>query len=644
MARKKPDESQPGPKRPPRKKPTPRAGSGPEAPLVLPDRRLIERGMRDILTGQFGAAAETAFDRARELVYDALEEPDPTKRAGLAREALAVSPDVADAYVLLAEQAPTRKEALALYEQAVAAGERALGPEAFRDHAGHFWGILETRPYMRAREGLAMVLWALGRQDEAVSHLRDMLRLNPGDNQGVRYNLAAWLLLLDRDDELERLLDRYDGDGSAAWAYNRALLAFRRQGDTPESRKQLKAAQKSNRHVATYLLQDEPLPAEGPPYYSRGGEDEAMLYAQQGLSAWRSTPGALAWMKDVFGGKGRGKKAVKKTAAAGPTAAGLARLKALRREPDEWQVDARPMPNLVESGGELVQPWLILAVSRQHKGIMALEMDLQPPSPARIWDVLAQAMSRPKLGKPHRPGELQVLAGPAWEELAPHLEELGVECLQGEELGAIDFVFKDLIGHLMGDAPPGLLETPGVTPELVAGFYEAAAGFYRRAPWKSLGYEEAIRVECDRFRGGPWYAVVMGRSGMTLGLTLYTDLDLLRRMWSGRLADERSARLTVALTVHFDPPPHIPPADLLAGREHGWEVAGPDAYPSIFKKEKGMTMRPPLPWELELMEACLRAIPDFMAAHRPGDTTPDRRTVRAGSGEATLVLAWLDET
>jgi tetratricopeptide repeat protein len=45
-------------------------------------------------------------------------------------------------------------------------------------------------PYMRARLGLAHSLWTAGRRDEAVQHLQDMLRLNPGDNQGVRYTLS----------------------------------------------------------------------------------------------------------------------------------------------------------------------------------------------------------------------------------------------------------------------------------------------------------------------------------------------------------------------------------------------------------------------------------------------------------------------
>ena len=68
---------------------------------------------------------------------------------------------------------------------------------------------------MRARLGLATTLWEFARRDEAVGHLQDMLRLNPNDNQGVRYILAGFLLFLDRDDELGRLLDRYHEEGSA---------------------------------------------------------------------------------------------------------------------------------------------------------------------------------------------------------------------------------------------------------------------------------------------------------------------------------------------------------------------------------------------------------------------------------------------
>src|SRR6516162_1169629 len=208
----------------------------PKPPLEnLPDRRAIEGSMGQQFTGD----QDTPLGKAQALMYRAFEEPDDQRRVQLAKEALEICPDCADTYVLLAEHARRRKKALRLYEQGVAAGERALGTHVFQRDVGHFWGILETRPYMRARLGLAHSLWTAGRRDEAVRHLQDMLRLNPGDNQGVRYTLAGFLLFLGRDDELARLLDDYPDEDSAAWAYTRALLAFRRHGDTPEARRLL---------------------------------------------------------------------------------------------------------------------------------------------------------------------------------------------------------------------------------------------------------------------------------------------------------------------------------------------------------------------------------------------------------------------
>jgi tetratricopeptide (TPR) repeat protein len=251
---------------------------------------------------QFRGDQDTPLGKAQALLYRAFEEHDGQLRVQLAKDALAVCPDCADAYVLLAEHATSRKEALRLYEQGVAAGERALGAEAFGRDVGHFWGLLATRPYLRARLGLAHSLWAAGRRDEAVRHLQDMLRLNPHDNQGVRYTLAGFLLFLDRDDDLARLLQEYDED-MAAWAYTKALLAFRQHGDTPEARRLLQEARKTNRHVPAYLLGEKFPPAEPPGYYSPGEESEALNYLGGCLAGWKSTPGAVAWLRENVAAK-----------------------------------------------------------------------------------------------------------------------------------------------------------------------------------------------------------------------------------------------------------------------------------------------------------------------------------------------------
>jgi hypothetical protein len=144
-------------------------------PADLPDRRAMEAVMQQLVAGLQGQAdQDTPLGKAQGLMYRAFEEADEQRRVRLAKDALAICPDCADAYVLLAEHSRSRKEALRLYEQGVAAGERALGVEAFERDVRHFWGVLETRPYMRARQGLAHALWTAGRRDEAVQHLQDM--------------------------------------------------------------------------------------------------------------------------------------------------------------------------------------------------------------------------------------------------------------------------------------------------------------------------------------------------------------------------------------------------------------------------------------------------------------------------------------
>ena len=55
-----------------------------------------------------------------------------------------------------------------------------------------------------------------------------------------------------------------------------------------------------------------------------------------------------------------------------------------------------------------------------------------------------------------------------------------------------------------------------------------------------------------------------------------------------------------------------------------------------------MSMRPPLAWELELMEGCLRAIPEFLAARPSGQPEPFPITVPTAAGPLELVLTWVE--
>ena len=270
-------------------------GESDEMPFF--DRRAMEGAMFGMLPN--AGTGDPQLDQAQQLMYQAWDETNPAKRLSLAHQALATSPDCADAYVLLAEEeADTLGRALEYYRQGVAAGERALGKEYFEENAGYFWGLLETRPYMRAREGLAQALWRLNRTDEAAEHYYAMLRLNPGDNQGIRYSLVDLLLQVNQVDRLDELLQQYEDDYSSEWTYTRALLHFRKEGASAQANKTLAKALKQNSHVPAYLTGKKRIPNRLPDYIGFGDENEAISYAANHLNYWRRTPGAVAWLGD----------------------------------------------------------------------------------------------------------------------------------------------------------------------------------------------------------------------------------------------------------------------------------------------------------------------------------------------------------
>lgn len=243
------------------------------------------------------APADTPLKQAQQVAYDAMEATG-RHRVELARRALEISEDCADAWVLLAgEETKSLRRALEYARKGVAAGERALGKEYFEEEAGNFWSIIETRPYMRAMITFADLLWASGDKEAAIAVYQKMLRLNPGDNQGVRYILAQYFAEVDRDDIFEAILEECGEDPTAAIRYSKTLWLFRKEGAGPTADAALDEALQSNPFVPQYLLGRRKLPPRMPDYYSIGDRNEAIVYVLSAAKGWAGTEGALAWLK-----------------------------------------------------------------------------------------------------------------------------------------------------------------------------------------------------------------------------------------------------------------------------------------------------------------------------------------------------------
>lgn len=747
-----------------------------DLPPFMP--RMMEGIMRELLAGEAGRP-ETGMDRAQDLVDQAYQTDRPDKRAKLARRALEISPDCADAYLVLAEQAETLEEALRLYGQAVAAGERAIGKQEFQQYLGNFWGILETRPYMRARLELARLLWETGDREKAVEHYREMLRLNPNDNQGIRYLLLSALMDLDRDDEAEQLVAQYDDDASAEWAYTRALLVFRKEGDSERARNLLSEAVEANQHVPEYLVGNRPLPTEPPAMIGMGDQDEAVSYVGQFLRAWRNTSGAIPWVRkslkvpmpraprprkpawsqfrekflhlpraegeawqvdlcqlplstDELGSKrlpwailivngteeqilhfeisetkpptaelwdelvetllrpragephrpeqievrrrtfwnawrkklgeigvecvlreeletldelletltpppGVLRRMIRQ-AEGGPAPETFDLTSVPQEFGETWQADVRQLPSWVEHEGEMQRPWAVLVTNRDEQLILAQGIGAESPTSDWLWEHIAQAVCEPVVGEPHRPSVIQVRSQ-HYDAVRERLEAAGIECEVAHELDQIDEIFQQLATHFAGGkALPAMVEVPGVRLEQAGGFYRAAAEFYQQAPWRRIPGDLPLKIECEKFQNKTWYGVIMGQSGMVLGLAMYEDFDTLRTILSGEASDEENFRRTTGLSVMYGEAFEIPIPDLEAIEKHHWPVAGPEAYPNPIRVNPGRSVRPPLAWELELLEGCLRAIPQFLAEKTAGREL----VVPVASGELKMRLTRME--
>ena len=234
-------------------------------------------------------------EKAMDLIYEAWESDDTDEMISLAEKAIKLDENCADAYNLLADvKAKSPMESLELYAKGIEAGKKSLGND-FEKFKGHFWGYHETRPFMRAMAGYSDVLWVLGEKSKAIEIMKEMLLLNPNDNQGVRHSLITRLLILNRLLEAEKLYEDYKDDFSAEWHYSKAYLYFNKRSKQLYADKTLKEAMEYNPYVPLYLFGLIDMPDELPDYVGVGDENEAVSYVDDAMELWANNKKALMW-------------------------------------------------------------------------------------------------------------------------------------------------------------------------------------------------------------------------------------------------------------------------------------------------------------------------------------------------------------
>jgi len=151
------------------------------------------------------------------------------------------------------------------------------------------------------------------------------------------------------------------------------------------------------------------------------------------------------------------------------------RMKQLKQEDDTWEADFRTLP---KSKSEPETHYLGLVVALPRGNPLVSMLVEYTPNVNDLADLLADAMRRPMTDSAHRPRRISLLRNPRWEELIPHLNQLGIEVAIQEELPKVEEVHEDFLRQLRrATTSPLILYTP--SPSDVQRTYPAIATWVR---------------------------------------------------------------------------------------------------------------------------------------------------------------------
>ena len=248
----------------------------------------VEKGTTSIVSDweDRDGPKEGAAEQARELAQRAGCEQNPIRREHLLQRALRLNPQCAEAWMLLAQQAPSPVERADLCRRAVDASEAAALGSTGGEGAGQLWYRLEARPYIRARALLAEALADLGLAREAVAHQRTLLRLDASDGVGTRYALLGRLLKLRMAKAALGLLEAFPDETSPLWSFGEALLCFLQEGDSDRASELLCTALLLDSATGALLCDED--------------ENTTGTDLREMREAWQSSPEALDWLRETL--------------------------------------------------------------------------------------------------------------------------------------------------------------------------------------------------------------------------------------------------------------------------------------------------------------------------------------------------------
>ena len=220
------------------------------------------------------------LDNAYELLKKASETKSRSRAIKLAEEAYEICPDCFDAVLFLVEfeYNSIKKEKLLL--EGLKYEKSRLKEEGFFDKEciGVFYGMFETRPYIRGLYIKAALYASNGKIKLARDTCLEILKLNESDNLGIRYLLMAIYSFLEEEDELLKISKKYKEENLSMLVPQ--MVLYYKKGDYSLARKFLEKINGVNKNFRKYFKgtmpdEDDLAPKD---YYSVGRSSEVQMY------------------------------------------------------------------------------------------------------------------------------------------------------------------------------------------------------------------------------------------------------------------------------------------------------------------------------------------------------------------------------
>lgn len=221
----------------------------------------------------------TPLDEAYEILEEAQYTKNEKEAIKLAKKAYKKSSDCFDAILFQCDLEENVIKRMKLLNDGLEFEKNRLTNEKYfdKENIGHFYGIFETRPYIRGLSIKAEYLLEEGKLRQAANICKEVLRLNENDNLGIRYLLMAIYATLEEEKSMLDLYKKYPEEDLEMLFPLFAI--YYKSGNDKKALEYLKRIDKCNSNFVKYFngtIKQSKKVSSG--YYSRGDSSEIFMY------------------------------------------------------------------------------------------------------------------------------------------------------------------------------------------------------------------------------------------------------------------------------------------------------------------------------------------------------------------------------